>query len=469
MSGSATVVWFRRDLRLHDHPALTEAVLGGNPVAPLFVVDPRLLDGRFASANRAWFLAGALADLAASLAERGASLTVRTGDPATVIPAFAREVGAAAVAVSRDYTPFGRARDRRVADALATAGIAFRPKRGALVHEPEEVATGSGSPFQVFTPFLRAWERRPFRAVLPAPDRILGIDRAVGPPDLGALAGNVPTADPALLPPPGERAARDRLARWLATGPTNYARERDSLATPGTSRLSQDLRFGCLSPVEVATRSLATDGGTEGSRRYVSELAWRDFYAHALWHEPRIAREPFVTRYRTLAWPEPAPGAVEAWRAGRTGYPVVDAAMRQLAATGWMPNRARMIAASFLVKDLLVDWRVGEAHFMAHLVDGDPASNLGGWQWAASVGTDAQPYVRVFNPVTQGRRFDPDGAYVRRWIGELANVPTARVHEPWTMDDDAQLAAACRIGTDYPAPIVDHAEARRRAIEFFRA
>ena len=489
-SPASTVVWFRRDLRVHDHPALTAAAAAG-PVAPLYVLDPRLLDGRFASPNRIWFLLGALDALAAALEALGAPLSVRVGHPTDVVPAFARAVGARAVTVSREVTPYGRSRDRAVAAALARDGIDLRATRGVLVHEPEEIATGTGRPYAVFTPFLRRWEALGLRDVLPAPRRLIGTgagDASIpGPGGVAALADvrrlrlPAPTARIETLPERGEVAARTRLDRWIAAapdgGPTAYAARRDRLADEvGTSRLSPDLRLGLLSPVEVVARALAADGGSVGSRRFAAELAWRDFYAHVLWHDPGTARRPFQGRYAGADWPggslaDAAPGAnaaIDAWRAGRTGYPIVDAAMRQLAATGFLHNRGRMIAASFLTKDLLVDWRVGEAHFMHHLLDGDPASNLGGWQWAASVGTDAQPWFRVFNPVTQGQRFDPDGVYVRRWVPELARVPSARIHAPWTMTPDEAAEAGVHIGTDYPAPIVEHAEARLRALGWFR-
>jgi deoxyribodipyrimidine photo-lyase len=472
-----TVVWFRRDLRVHDHPALTSAAARG-PVAPLFVLDPTLLRGRFASPNRVWFLLGALEALHAALVERGAGLAVRVGRPVEVVPAFAIALGATAVEVSRDYTPYGRRRDRAVAAALGDDGIEFHARRGVLVHEPEEVHRADGRPFWVFTPFLRRWEAIPDRDVLPAPIAIEPADASpTSPggvrdrPEVARLAIPAPTAHVAFAATPGEPAARERLERWLDAGPDHgpaaYAATRDRLADPqATSGLGPDLRFGLLSPVEVAARALAVDGAGDGSRRFVSELAWRDFYAHVLWHEPRLANEAVQPTLADAIWPGNADDA-DTWRAGRTGYPIVDAAMRQLAATGFMPNRARMIVASFLTKDLLIDWRVGEAHFMHHLIDGDPASNLGGWQWSASVGTDAQPWFRVFNPVTQGERFDPEGAYVRSWLPELARVPAARVHAPWTMTDDEQAVARCRIGTDYPAPIVDHAAARARALDWF--
>ena len=475
---SPVVVWFRRDLRLHDHPALTDATRSSNPVVPLYVLDPALLHGRFGSPNRIWFLLGTLRALARDLEARGSRLVVRIGDPVAVVPDVVREAAARAVLVSRDYAPYGRRRDRAVAEALEPMGVELRARRGLLVHEPEDLPGANGGGPRVFTPFLRRWEALERRSVLPTPDAIVspaGWPRGEdGIPDAAALDVAAPTAQLDLLPEPGERAARGRLQGWLAAGPhhgpTVYDRTRNSLADPeATSRLSYDLRLGLLSPVEVVTRVLEVDGGGEGSRRYVSELAWRDFYNHVLWHEPRTARQPFLPQFADRVPPGTSGQAVEAWRTGQTGYPIVDAAMRHLAAAGWMPNRARMIVASFLTKDLLTDYRVGEAHFSYHLLDGDPASNLGGWQWAASVGTDAQPFFRVFNPVTQGERFDPEGEYVRRWVPELANVPAKRVQSPWTMTPEEQAEAGCRIGTDYPAPIVDHAAARRRALEWFES
>lgn len=488
-----TVVWFRRDLRVHDHPALMDAANRG-AVAPLFVLDPAILHGRFASPNRTWFLLDAIDSLAMDLSARGARLTVRVGRPVDVVPAFARDVGASMVAVSRDYTPFGTRRDAAVADSLQRDGVDFVVKPGLLVHEPEMMLTGEGRPSQVFTPFLRRWMAADLRDVLPAPARLrsaadpgwptLPFPNGVRGLDVVAGLGlEGPTADPEEMPRSGEDAARHRLVGWLAAGPdggpATYAERRDRLDDPGgTSRLGPDLRFGLLSPVEVVTRALSADGGSVGSRRFVSELAWRDFYAHILFNGPDLARTPFQRRYADVSWPggslgdtrtsPTGAGPAEAWRAGRTGFPIVDAGMRQLTATGFMHNRARMIVASFLAKDLLIDWRLGEAHFMRHLLDGDPASNLGGWQWAASVGTDAQPYFRVFNPVTQAGRFDPDGVFVRHWVPELRRVPKTRIHAPWTMTLEEQEQAGCRIGMDYPAPIVDHAEARLRAIAWFR-
>jgi deoxyribodipyrimidine photo-lyase len=458
------IAWFRRDLRLHDHPALTAAVAGSDAVLPVFVLDDALLAGRWPAPNRAWFMRQSVVGLADALAARGSGLRVLRGRPADVLPRLAREIGARDVYVTRDASPYGRRRDRIVAERLAADGIAMHAKRGLYVHEPDELATLDGRPFAVYGPFRRAWAALPRRAVLPAPERIPGIPGGpVGSdpvPDLGP-----PTADPARIPVPGEVAARARLDDWLRTGIGDYAGRRDRMDLEGTSRLSQDLRWGLLSPVEVVDRA---EGAGDGRRAFVDQVAWREFYAHVLWHHPRVLREPYRPEFAALPWRDD-PVAFDAWRTGRTGYPVVDAAMRQLRATGWMHNRARMVAASFLAKHLLLDWRLGEAEFMRQLVDGDVASNDGGWQWTASTGTDPQPYFRVFNPVLQGRRFDPDGTYVRRWVPELRGVAGPAIHEPWTLDAGAQARAGVRIGRDYPAPIVVHAAARDRALHAYRA
>ena len=470
VTDSTAIVWFRRDLRLHDHPALAAAVAAHERVVPLYVLDPRLLGGRFASPNRAWFLLGSLRVLAADLAALGSTLVVRVGDPTVVVPGVALAARATDVYVSRDHAPYGRTRDRAVAQALAATPVGTRlhAKTGLLVHEPETIATLEGRPYSVYSPFRKAWERLPRREVLPAPGALPGHDLDLGEiPTLARLGlGDGPTADPALLPEPGEAAARRRLERWLARGLGAYAETRNRLdLADGTSRLSADLHFGLLSPTEIVDR---VTGDGEGRRVYLSEIVWREFYAHVLFHRPAVRHAAFRTEFDTIEWSGDE-SALDAWRTGRTGYPIVDAAMRQLAATGWMHNRARMIAASFLTKDLLIDWRAGEAHFMAHLVDGDVASNNGGWQWSASTGTDAQPYFRIFNPVGQGRRFDPDGAYVRRWVPELAAVTTAYIHAPWEMPPAVAAASGVRTGIDYPAPIVDHAQARARALATYEA
>ncbi len=414
---------------------------------------------------------GSVAALRDDLAARGVPLVVLNGRAAEVLPGLAAAVRARDVFATRDVSPYARARDGAVGDALDTVGAALHLRGGALVAEPEEVAGADGRPLTVFTPYFRRWQGLARRDVLPVPDGLRGIavdaaGRLPGVVTLPDPGGVIPTADPALLPMPGEAAARTRLAAWATDGRlARYAKDRDRLGMDGTSRLSADLRWGLLSPLAVLD---ATDGSGDGPAAFARELAWRDFYAQVLWHHPHVTGGAFRPVFDGISW-RSDPAAFDAWREGRTGYPVVDAAMRQLAASGWMHNRARMIAASFLSKDLLVDWRRGERHFMEHLVDGDVAANNGGWQWAAGTGTDAQPYFRVFNPVAQGARHDPDGSFVRRWIPELAGVPDRFVHAPWTMPPGVQAAAGCAVGRDYPAPIVDHPMARARALAAYRS
>ncbi|MGZ8632662.1 MAG: cryptochrome/photolyase family protein [Solirubrobacteraceae bacterium] len=459
------IVWFRRDLRVADLPALACACREHERIVPLFVFDPRLLAGRFRSPARTAWLLECLSALDAELRGRGARLVVRHGRPETVVRRVAREAGAATVHVSDDVTGFARSRDARVEAALARDGVALRRHPGLYVADLPLIVTAQGGPYKVFTPFLRAWRAQERRAPERAPRAIAMAPLAAGAvPSLRALGFEGPAPDLQDRPPPGAAASRRAAERWLRSASLErYAERRDVLAEP-TSRLSAYLRFGCLSPLwlerQVAARQL---------QRYRDQLAWRDFLAAVQLHFPETARIEFVARYRSLEWDRDA-ALVRAWRAGATGFPVVDAAMRQLAATGWMHNRARMIVGSFLTKDLQQDWREGERHFMAHLLDGDVASNNGGWQWIASTGTDPAPYFRrLFNPMAQQRRFDPDGRYVRRWCPELAGVPDDRLAEPWTMSASEQEAARCRIGRDYPAPIVDHGAARLRAIERYRA
>jgi deoxyribodipyrimidine photo-lyase len=451
------VVWFRRDLRVHDLPALVAACAAADEVAPLFVFDPALLGGRWPSPNRVAFLLESLRALDDALRARGSRLHLRFGRPVAVVPAFVAESGADAVFVSRDYTPYGRQRDAAVARALGAVPLDEHP--GVLIHEPEQVRKPDGSPYTVYTPFRRCWEALPRRPVLAPPARIVTpVDLSPGGLPSSADLGVAPPS--ASLLPGGEPAARQRLERFITMGLAGYAAHRNDLGRPATSRLSQDLRWGLLSPLEVAERCAA-------SNSFVSELVWREFFAHILFHFPTVRTEAFQPRFRSIGWRN-QPDDIAAWKAGRTGFPVVDAGMRELRATGFLHNRARMIVASFLTKQLLVDWRIGEAYFMEHLVDGDLASNNGGWQWTAGVGTDAAPYFRVFNPVLQGERFDPDGAYVRRWAPELQNVPTPFIHQPWRMPLALQNEVGCRIGRDYPAPIVDLEQSRQRALEAYR-
>jgi deoxyribodipyrimidine photo-lyase len=453
------IMWFRRDLRLADNPALDAAAAGGDVVA-LFVLDERLLSASRMGAPRLAYLAGALRALDGRLRQVGGRLVVRRGDPRAVVPDVAREAGAAAVHCNADVTPYARARDAAVAAALGDVSLA--PSWGTLVHPPEAIRTGSGRPYRVFTPFFRAWQGRERPGLRPAPARLDGPTLESDPlPALrdlspGAWDGDVDA---------GEDAALARLERFLEHRVDDYAHGRDRLAAPGTSRLSADLKYGCLSPLRILAPS---DPRTAGHAAFERQLAWRDFAAHVMHAWPEVAATEFDAACRSLPWRQEG-ADLDAWRSGRTGFPVVDAAMRQLLAEGWVHNRARMVAASFLCKDLLVDWRHGEAHFLRHLVDGDVASNNLGWQWAAGTGTDAQPFFRIFNPVSQGTQHDPDGAYVRRYVPELADVPERYVHEPWRMPPEVQAACGVRVGEDYPLPIVDHAQARAEALAWFAA
>ncbi len=457
-----SVAWFRRDLRLADNPMLAAAVAAGN-VAPLFVFDQTLLEGRWASPNRNWFLLGCLVELRQSLRAIGSELYIRYGDPSVEVPRFAEDCCANDVYFARDYTPFARRRDSQVAEELAAKGISLHARRGTLFHEPDEVTPAGDKPVSVYTPFRKRWEPLPEREPI-APPQSLGQLADLPPGELPMDDQRfVPTATDAVAP--GERAALERLAAWCDGPLEHYAELRDVLPGQTTSRLSQDLRWGLLSPLQVvmAARSSVAD-----PTKFISEIAWREFYYYVLWFNPRVTREPFQEKYAAMRWASD-PAGFEAWCEGQTGNPVVDAAMRQLLATGYMHNRARMIVASFLTKHLLLDWRLGERHFMRHLIDGDVANNNGGWQWAASTGTDPQPYFRIFNPILQGKRYDPEGAYVRQWVPELANVPARYIHEPWEMPTELQAECHVRIGSDYPAPIVEHTEARERALATYSA
>jgi deoxyribodipyrimidine photo-lyase len=460
------IVWFRRDLRLDDHTALHAALADAGDdtrVIPLFVWDPAITERGRISPARLAYLCEALADLDGALRDRGARLVVRHGDPAAAVTAVAGEVGATAVHWTRDVTPYARRRD----DAVRSALGALDPRplvtdhEGVAMHEPRAVLTGAGDPYKVFTPFHRQWRHLPIGVPLDPPPQIPGHGN-VASDDLPTTR-SLDLDAPEQRPDGGPSAARRRLAHFLQRHAAGYDDQRDVLAADATSRLSADLHFGCLSVRRVHSH---LDLRNAGHKAFATELAWRDFYLHVLAAWPEVLTTEFNERYRSLPWGDDD-DLVTAWKDGVTGYPIVDAGMRQLRCSGWMHNRARMIVASFLCKDLLIDWRIGEQHFLEHLVDGDLASNNGGWQWAAGTGTDAQPYFRIFNPVTQGERFDPDGAYVRRWVPELADVPDAFVHHPWDMPDDVAAACGVTVGTDYPAPIVDHGAARRRALDWF--
>jgi deoxyribodipyrimidine photo-lyase len=466
--GSTAIVWFRRDLRVHDHPALVAALAQQHRVVPLFVLDDALLQGRYRGGPRAAFMLRCLRALDAALRERGSGLVVRHGRPEREVVAVARETGAEAVHWTSDVAPYARRRDARVTDALARHGIAARPHGGGYLVDPSKPRTQSGTPYTVFSPFHRALGRIDRRPVHRAPAEL-------SPLPSGLAKGRLPSAAalglddvPEPIVEAGEPAARAALERWLRDDLARYADGHDAMSRIGTSVLSPYLRWGCVSARECEER--AARRGGQGASAWMRQLAWRDFYAHQLLLFPDNLELEFQERYRRRLWWADDDELLAAWKAGRTGYPLVDAGMRQLARTGWMHNRARLVVGSFLTKDLHIDWRAGERHFAALLLDGEPAQNNGNWQWIASTGADPAPsFRRLLNPITQQRRFDPEGTYVRRWVPELAGVPPARVFEPWTMSEDEQEAAGCVIGRDYPAPVVDHARERRVAIERYAA
>ena len=463
---STALMWFRRDLRVHDLPALAGAARADR-IVPVFVFDDRLLrTGRFPSANRTAFMLGCLRELDAELRDRGARLAVRHGRPEREILALAREVGAEDVFFTADSSPWSRRRDQQVIDTLAADGVRAHASPGAfVVDDPSNLRTGQGKPYTVFTPFHRTWENEERREPATTP-------RTLSPPS-GLKTGRMPSLsdlgveeEPDLPFEPGEKAARRAMSAFLRE-PVKHYDDLHNRAAGGTSRLSPYLRWGCLSPRELEEKASERRGA--GAAAFVRQLAWRDFYAAVLMHFPFVVEKEFQEKYRDLEWARKSK-KLDAWKQGRTGYPFVDAGMRQLVAEGWMHNRLRLVVGSFLTKDLHLDWRLGEAFFMEHLVDGDMAANNGNWQWVSSVGTDPKPYFqRLFNPVRQQQKFDPDGEYVRRWVPELADVPDSHLAEPWTMSEGDQQMAGCVIGQDYPEPIVDHAEERRVAQERYRA
>lgn len=437
------VVLFTRDLRVRDHPALAAAATSAERVVPLFVLDEGIVGGDFASPNRVRFLLDALADLRRSLRGLGATLVVRRGEVVGETVRVAREAGAEAVFASTDVSAYAQGRERRLRRALGEERVGLRALPGVTVVPPGQLAPAGGDHYRVFTPYWRRWAAAELRPVRRAPRRLaLPSGIAIGRlPPLGDVVRGEPSPE---LPKGGETAGRARLERWLRGGLELYGELHDDLAADGTSRLSPDLHFGSLSPREVVERAW----GRPGAEPFLRQLCWRDFFHQLLAARPAASREDY--RPRRDRWNEDEEG-LAAWREGRTGFPLVDAGMRQLAREGWMHNRARLVAGSFLAKSLYVDWRLGAAHFYDLLVDGDVASNSGNWQWVAGTGADTRPN-RVLNPLLQARRYDPEGEYVRRYVEELAELQGAAVHEPWE-----------RGGVQgYPPPIVDHTEAAAR-------
>jgi deoxyribodipyrimidine photo-lyase len=464
------ILWFRNDLRLADQPAL--AAVAGRPVLPVFILE----DGPWAPGGAArWWLHHSLAALGAALAARGAPLLLLQGDPRRLIPALAAQIGAGEVHAGRRSEPAGRRCDAETHAALEATGRRLVLHRTALLHEPHLVRTGGGTPYMVYTPFARAvaalLEELP--PPLPAPARLApapGAPEGLGLAALGLLP-RPPVPDWAAAFPaqwrPGEAGAAARLAAFLDEGLDGYAARRNLPgAAWGTSGLSPHLHLGEVSPRQVWHAARARGG--RGLDTFLKELLWREFSHHLLWHRQELPEAPLRAEFAAFPWRRD-PALLRAWQRGRTGYPIVDAGMRQLWQTGWMHNRVRMIAASFLVKHLLQPWQDGEAWFWDTLVDADLAANAASWQWVAGCGADAAPYFRVFNPVLQGEKFDPDGGYVRRWCPEIARLPDRWVHRPHEAPEMVLRGAGVAIGRDWPAPVVGLAEGRARALAAFAA
>ncbi len=470
--------WFRRDLRLRDNPALAEAVVRSDgAVLPLFILDDAILRAPDTAPARVALLLDALADLDKQLRALGSRLVVRRGPSIPTLREIATSSAAATVCWNADHTPFSRRRDAAASAMLAELGVGTRVVQEAMLIGADELRSGAGTPYTIYTPYARRWrelvaaQSGRFDAIA-APQRLAPLSAAIADLPLPSIAALGVTIDQA-LPTGGETPGYERLAIFIRSrAADNYTAGRNLLAEPGTSRLSPYLHLGCVAP--AAALRLALDAidrsppeRAAGLTTWVGELAWRDFYYQIMVNFPHVLATAFKPAYADLAW-ENDESLFAAWCAGHTGYPIVDAAMRQLAAEAWMHNRGRMIVASFLTKDLLIDWRWGERFFMRRLVDGDHASNNGGWQWAAGTGTDAQPYFRIFNPVSQGEKFDPRGSYIRRYIPELADVPLRYLHAPWTMPPAEAGRIGFALGRDYPHPLVDHALQRARALALYK-
>jgi deoxyribodipyrimidine photo-lyase len=472
-AGRAVIHWLRNDLRLTDNAALSAAVDSGLPVLPVYVLDDGVAGTWKAGGASRWWLHHSLASLDADLRRRGSRLIVRRGSTLDHLRDVARQSGAGAVFASRAYEPWAVGLETDVRDGLAADGIALRRFGGALLVEPEAVRTKGGTPFSVFTPFWRAVLAGPVpRAPRPAPTALAAPGRWPASLRLGDL-GLLPTKPDwsggiAAAWRPGEAGARARLDRFVSEALPGYGTLRDRPDLEATSRLSPHLHFGEISPASCwhgasAAAAAQGSGAAGGLEVFLKELGWREFSYHLLTQRPDLPEEPFKATFKAFPWRDD-PRLQSAWRRGRTGYPIVDAGMRELWATGWMHNRVRMIVASFLIKHLLQPWQVGEAWFWDTLVDADLASNAASWQWVAGSGADAAPYFRIFNPIAQGEKFDPEGGYVRRWVPELAGLGREHLHAPWQAPAEALAAAGVVLGKTYPQPVVDHMAARERAL-----
>jgi len=472
------ILWLRQDLRLDDHPGLLAAVATGRPVVPLYIWAPAAEGHWPPGAASRWWLHHALDDLAQALTECGSRLILARGEPLAELVRLAARTGAQGVYWTRRYDPVAVTRDERIAAALRAAGLEVRSFPGSTLREPADLANRAGGPFQVFTPFFRRY------LALGDPTRPLPAPLAIPAPP--AWPDSVPLAALKLLPRlpwaaqfegrwrPGPRGAQAALDRWLGGGWQSYAQHRDAPGREGgVSRLSPHLHLGEVSVRRLwwSVRDLAPEAPLDvhPGLPWLRQLVWREFAHHLLYHYPHTDREPLRSEFAHFPWQAPQAAILTAWQQGRTGYPLVDAGMRELWYTGWMHNRVRMVVASFLVKHLLIDWRLGAAWFWDTLVDADLPNNTLGWQWSAGCGADAAPYFRIFNPVTQAQRFDPAGDYLRRWVPELAALDPPHLHAPWEAPAGLLEGVGVRLGIDYPRPVVDHGAARARALSALEA
>jgi deoxyribodipyrimidine photo-lyase len=482
-SAAPLLLWFRDDLRLADNPALDAAARSGRPILPIFILDQASPAVRALGGASKWWLHGSLATLMEDIQDRGGALHLMIGQAEKLIPDLITEVGAEAIYWNRRYGEAERIVDSRLKERLASEGLDVKSFNSHLLREPWEVKTQAGTPMKVFTPFWRAARALGDPpAPLPVPTKLrfvklkpeqslpfVSLDALQLKPTKPNWAGEIES-----VWRPGEKSAAEKASFFITENATDYSDNRNRPDKASTSKLSPHLRFGEISPRQIwhATRAAFADGTTKAHEsdldKFLAEIGWREFSYHLLFHFPKLGSENFLTRFNAFPWGENG-DHLKAWQKGQTGYPIVDAGMRELWRTGWMHNRVRMITASFLIKHLMIDWRRGEEWFWDTLLDADPASNAASWQWVAGSGADAAPYYRIFAPVVQGEKFDPNGDYIRRYVPEIARLPNSLIHKPWEAPHPILTAAGITLGKSYPRPIVDHRAARDRALQAFKS
>ena len=460
----SNIWWIRRDIRLHDNQTLEAAIKEADHLIPLFIIEPELMAD--AAPKRRAFLLAALSDLDQNLMDLGSQLIIKEGPARKAFESLRSELDNPVIFAHEDFSPFARQRD---AEINAKFGLNLTP--GVLLRHPTAILKDDGDPYIVYTPYKNKWYEEP----IPTPADFLPIPNSLPPLPEKIETLNLPISEENVVEFPGTaQEAQERLTNFIANDIRKYKSRRNRLDLDGTSRLSPYLKFGLISirkafaRAQIAFVQSEKDKDRSEIQTWMDELVWREFYTAILYHFPNVMDGPFREDYEDISWRD-APEDLKAWQQGQTGYPIVDACMRQLLNTGWMHNRGRMIVASFLTKDLLINWQEGESWFMANLVDGDPSANNGGWQWTAGTGTDAAPYFRIFNPVLQGQKHDPDGNYIARWVPELRELPVKFRHEPWEIDEEDSEKFNFKLGKDYPQRIVDHKFARERTLNAYKS